>query len=163
MKTSEECGIEMDGFKYDHEYNSLMLCIVDRKKNSSGIGCGYFYLVTNGGSSHTAFRTRQELRTWLQMTGLKLAKRKNRCVELEGKYSHSLEMLNTKEFFNKYGKFEPYPILENGAYTIGFAERKASGVTLHIQNSNSDRWEMDYRQTQRRLQGMSQNQAKYSK
>ena len=45
----------------------------DQKKPP--VGCGYYYIVTHGAMSHTAFRTKKELKTWLRLVGLKIGKR----------------------------------------------------------------------------------------
>jgi len=114
--------------------------------NEKPVGCGYYYIVTNGAMSHTAFRTKIALKRWLNETGLKLGKKgwMGRSISLTGTYTRNCEMLNTKEFFNKYGHLEPFYALDNGRYSIGFIERKESGNVLHIQNVNTDRPELDY-------------------
>lgn len=116
-------------------------------KNENPVGCGYYYLVTNGAMSHTAFRTKLALKTWLNITGLKLAGRKswlNRSVKLSGTYTRNTVMMNAKEFYNTYGHLEPFYALDNGDYSIGFIERKETGNVLHIQNPNTDRPILDY-------------------
>lgn len=147
----------------NQEYKSLSLTIVDRDKNPQGVGCGYYYLILSGGSSHTAFRTKTGLKGWLKLTGLKIGKRTwHRSVQLLGGYSRSLEMHNSIDFFNRYGGLEPFPALDNGSYSIGFKENTANGVVLHIQNPNTDRMELDYKITEGMLNGKSYHQAKYT-
>jgi hypothetical protein len=121
----------------------FILHIADKSKPP--IGCGYYYIVTHGAYSHTAFRTKRALKVWLKQTGLKIGKRTyNRCVYLTGNYIRDNEMIDTKEFFNKYGHLEPFYALDNGDYSIGFIEHSPEGNTLHIQNPNTDRPILDY-------------------
>ena len=105
--------------------------------------------------SHTAFRTKLALKTWLNITGLKLEGRKgwlNRSVALSGTYTRNTEMLDTREFYNKYGHSEPFYALDNGNYSIGFIERREAGNILHIQNCNTDRPILDYFKTSEHLE-----------
>lgn len=167
MKKTDEYTPVMDGYKYAQTYTKLILVIVDRTRNPNGIGCGYYYLVQGSGASgHTAFRTKEALRTWLKSTGLKIGNRLvwGRSVWLDGQYTRSLEMLDTKDFFQRYAAHcEPVPVLDNGDYTIGFKEQTENGVILHVQNCNSDRWSLSHRETDNRLDGMNRIQAKYSR
>ena len=137
-----ETKIKITGYptKYAGNFN---LCFHDQKKEA--VGCGYYYTVTCGAMSHTAFRTKKALKVWLNQTGLKMSKRSwGRSVILTGSYVRNLEMMNTKKFYNTYGHLEPFYALDNGDYTIGFIERLDSGNVLHIQNPNMDRPILDY-------------------
>lgn len=124
-------------------YNKLTVTFADQTKPA--IGCGYFFIVHNGWTSHTAFRTKRALRTWMKECGLKLGKRiHSTCWEIKGQYSRNCEMISHDLFVNKYGKLTPFYALDNGDYTLGFIEPTISGNVLHVQNPNSDRKVYDY-------------------
>jgi len=122
-------------------------------QNLPAVGCGYYYIVSHGAFSHTAFRTKKALKTWLSQTGLKIGKRNNyRSVRLVGDYDRTLCMMNTKEFFNTYGHLEPFYALDNGSYSIGFIDRREDGNILLIQNPNTDRPILDYQKVRKHLE-----------
>lgn len=110
------------------------------------VGCGYYFIITKGAMSHTAFRTKKALNTWLSQTGLKIGKRRNgRSVNLLGDYQRKSVMMDTKTFYNTYGHLEQFYVLDNGNYTIGFIDRSGIENVLYLQNCNMDRPILDYR------------------
>jgi len=140
----------MGATSYAINNGSLYLYICDQSKPA--VGCGYFFLITTGAMSHTAFRTKKALKTWLKLTGLKIGRRSGRQIKLIGNYTRNLEMSNMAEFYAKYGKHEPFYALDNGQYSIGFCERKETGNILHIQNPNTDRPVLDYFKVMKHLE-----------
>ena len=129
------------------EYNNLYLFIQDSEKKP--IGCGYYYIVTCGAMSHTAFRTKKALKYWLKTTGLRIGRRGKwrGTINLKGSYQEGMEMLNTDEFFIKHAGKKPYYALCNGEYSIGFIEQTDEGNILYYQNPNTDRMILDYKKT----------------
>jgi hypothetical protein len=128
------------------EYSKLNLFIQDQTKKP--IGCGYYYIVTNGGTSHTAFRTNKALKYWLKITGLKIGKRSHwggGNVNLTGSYKQVVECLNNNEFFAKHAGKKTYYALCNGSYSIGFIDETPTGNVLYCQNPNTDRFILDYK------------------
>lgn len=121
--------------------------------NLPAVGCGYYYIVTKGCTSHTAFRTKKALKTWLNQTGLKIGHRTSyRSVSLVGEYTRTCMMMNQKEFLNSFGHLEPFYVLDNGSYSIGFIDRKPDGNVLYLQNVNTDRPVLDYQKIQSHLE-----------
>ncbi len=134
------------------EFNKLQLFIQDKDKEP--IGCGYYYIVTNGSGSHTAFRTKKALNVWLKNTAIKIGKRGywSGVVHLEGQYTSAMEMLNNDEFFAKHAGQKTYFALCNGAYSIGFIEETPNGNVLYHQNPNTDRFILDYNKVTQHLE-----------
>jgi hypothetical protein len=117
------------------------------------VGLGYHYLITNGGTSHTAFKTWNAFKYWLEITGLTFdeANKEQNFARINGSYSVESELLDNQEFFAKFGGIKPYYALCNGSYSIGFIETTESGNVLHVQNPNTDRFLLEHRQVQEHL------------
>lgn len=133
------------------EYNKLSLYIHD--KNKAPVGCGYYYVVTNASTSHTAFRTKEALKYWLKTTGLKIGKRHwGSAMFLTGSYTSVCEMLNNDEFIAKHAGKKTFYSLCNGSYSIGFIEETPTGNILYCQNPNTDRFIFDYFKVMKHLE-----------
>lgn len=134
------------------QYNKLSLFIQDKSKKP--IGCGYYYIVTNGATSHTAFRTKTALKYWLKITGIRIGKRQwcKGSVKLTGSYSSVTEMLNNDEFIAKHAGKKTFYSLFNGSYSIGFIEETPTGNILYCQNPNTDRFIFDYAKVTKHLE-----------
>ena len=114
-------------------------------KTEKPVGCGYYYVITCGAMSHTAFRTKRALKLWLQNTGSKIGRRSyGKTVSLLGTYYRNTVMMDNRKFYNTFGHLEPFYALDNGDFTVGFIERAETGNILHIQNPNTDRPILDY-------------------
>lgn len=119
------------------------LSIRDKDKPSD---MGYRYIVTQGGLSHTAFRTKRAFKIWLQYTGLQIGERfgNGNTIRLVGNYSTILEWLDHDDFVDKFGHLKSFIALENGDYVLGFIEPTVNGNLLHIQNTNCVRLPFNY-------------------
>lgn len=126
------------GFKY----SNLYVVVCDKKKPP--VGCGYYYLVrANGSMAHTAFRHKHELKRWMKDRGLKVGKRgwTGNTFDIVGSYFDGCEMLNTRDFFSKYGHLTPIRVLSNGDYCIGFTDNNGN---VYHQNVNTDRIKLEH-------------------
>lgn len=132
------------------EHPKLIMNIHDQKLPA--IGCGYYYTITTYCTAHTAFKTTEAMKLWLNQTGLKIGKRMwGRAVRLTGTYFTDMVMLNNARFFAEYGQLEAIRWLSNGDYIIGFLERRENGNIIHYQNPNTNRLVLDYRKAENAL------------
>lgn len=113
-------------------YSRLHAASLDRDMHERT--CGYWYTVTCGAMSHTAFATRAGLDQWLSERGLRLENDlpdgENGHSRIVGSYrecSHS----DPAEFAEIRPVIET-SVLSNGEYTLGLIDEDASGVrTIH--------------------------------
>lgn len=126
---------------------NLNVIIVNRKSEPEGRGCGYFYLVRQGGASHTAFRTKVGLKRFMCVRGLKVGKRNAVGFSIVGKYINHCEMISNDEFEAKYNHLPAIEKLDNGDFTKAFVEAGARGKIIHYLNCNSNRVVYDYFKT----------------
>jgi hypothetical protein len=105
------------------------------------IGCGYFYTVTNGATSHTAFRSMKALIDWLHLLNLELAtplpayRSENCSIEIKGEYFDVAHM-GYDEFFGLPAIAETRT-MSNGDYTLGRITADEDGIrTIHTLNPN---------------------------
>jgi hypothetical protein len=124
--------------------STYILTICDQ--NKPAIGCGYYYIVTKGAMSHTAFRTKRALKIWLKDSGLTLGKRTwtKTSIILNGEYRRQYSFLGHFEFIKEYGHLESMFVLDNGDWVIGFIEKTEEGRIWHLQNPNAQRVPFDY-------------------
>jgi hypothetical protein len=62
-------GADTKGIEFEREYFHLTVCTEEYHKQT----CNYWYIVTCGAMSHTAFTTEQQLQAWMDKKGLVLA------------------------------------------------------------------------------------------
>lgn len=114
--------------------------------------CGYWYVVSSGAMSHTAFANRDHLITWLEDRGLSMLGElsmagTSSCVAVEGHYilaSH----LSYDNFMSLDGK--RIRMLDNGEYTLGVITEDDEGVsTVHHLNCNLNRMVYDYAESRK--------------
>lgn len=123
---------------YTERYDRLHLCCLDA--DSRGAGRPYWYIVTNGTTAHTAFRTREALLLWLGQRGLSLSTplppdRTFGGGDIIGEYTRALVMCDAPDWLCVSG--EEYPEMDNGEYTL--AKWDAEAKTLSVVNCNC-RW-----------------------
>lgn len=135
---------------YGTKHTNLQVYIQSYKDEP--IGCGYYYIVTSGAASHTAFRTKIAFLNWLKQTGLKLDRRIGRTILLRGEYTRYSVMQDQHEFFKNFSQYTPFYALDNGDYTIGFYEETEQGNNLYIPNPNTNRPILNHRQVQKHLE-----------
>lgn len=109
--------------------------------------CGYWYLITTGAQSHTAFETERGLLRYLKERNLKLTQPLTpRGVpshqKLEGRYFRCT-MLDEEEF-SRLAEATPLThhtkVMDNGDYTLGLLVPDKDGVvTVHLLNPNCKR------------------------
>ncbi|MFE5290182.1 hypothetical protein ACFRAQ_34885 [Nocardia sp. NPDC056611] len=124
---------------YMQEYGSLSVCSLTPEQHERT--CGYWYTVTCGAMAHTAFRSVEELREWLDSHGLKLVNPlpEERGVHswgpIEGRYRSAMYMDIAQ--FMAVDPLLMIPQMSNGRYTLGKITEDEDGVrTVHYLNPN---------------------------
>ena len=118
-------------------HTKLWLCSLTPEQKART--CGYWYVVTDGASPHTAFQTRAALTRWLELCGLSLSA----ALPPEGEYS-SARLVGTyaKEVHLSYDEFWALnPIVEaralsNGEWTLARITEEGGIRTVHTLNPN---------------------------
>jgi hypothetical protein len=129
------------------ENKGLTVTIMGRGKKS---GCGYTYLIHSyGGTSHTAFRTKEGMRNYLLDTGLRIGKRRMHLYntwDLTGSYIENM-MWGEDEFtqMKASGNYRITTKLSNGSYTTALIEEREDGNVIHYLNPNCNREIHPYR------------------
>jgi hypothetical protein len=125
-------------------YSNLSLATLDKKGHDKT--CGYWYLVTEGARSYTAFPTRTGLMNWLQERGLLLTEELPEHGEASYQRiagSHTTMMHgDIQEFYDLDG--EPTRIVSNGDYTLAIITDDSGHKTVHYLNPNCERPKYDY-------------------
>ncbi len=124
-------------------YNDLMMI---RMPSYVLAGVGYRWLVRDT-FAHTAFRTKEGMRKFLQDTGLRIGKRTGgRGWWLVGSYSRNM-MLDEAEFerMKLSGKYRISDVMSNGDYTTALIEEREDGNIIHYLNPNCNREVLPYR------------------
>jgi len=117
--------------------NNLTVTQLDEEAHKKT--CGYWYLVTCGSSSHTAFRTLASLRRWLSERNLFLedeltGTKEIQSVWINGKYRQKSHMSETA-FAEVVGNESR--TMSNGDYVVAKLEVGDDGiVTVHTLNPN---------------------------
>jgi len=117
--------------------NNLTVTQLDEEAHKKT--CGYWYLVTCGSSSHTAFRTLASLRRWLSERNLFLedeltGTKEIQSVWINGKYRQKSHMSKTT-FAEVVGNESR--TMSNGEYVEAKLEVGDDGiVTVHTLNPN---------------------------
>ena len=126
-------------------HNKLdVICITPEQHEKT---CGYWYLVQQRSTSHTAFRTKEGLLNWLNERGLKLAdtlpanRGDYKVIKINGSYYDNMT-------------FEPLPDgveikqMDNADYTRATITEYEGLNVINFQNCNvKDRKVFDYFQT----------------
>ncbi len=125
-------------------FTDLFVCRLSRESRSRT--CGYWFVVTSGTTSHTAFRTRRGLDLWLSRLGLELTgpldKAGDQC-RIEGEYRRVYIPAETLDRMNG----EKIRTLHNGDYVDGMIVRCGGETTLYV--SHPGVLKHDYRESQR--------------
>lgn len=123
-------------------YTKLHACRLSRESHLKT--CGYWYVVTTGAMSHTAFRTRRGLDKWLGELGLSLADSAKLNepgtggTAIIGAYRREYTKLDRPAFEAMDGV--RVIVYENGSPALGIITNDDDGIrTLHVTNPNNDR------------------------
>jgi hypothetical protein len=122
---------------YIREYGGLRATSLDRKGHERT--CGYWYVVTNGATPHTAFRTRDEVDVWLYERGLSLAQSLPDAgtwatTEITGSYRTSMDRDAAR-----FGAIDPILVtkqMDNGVWTLAKVTEDDGVRTVHFMNVN---------------------------
>ena len=136
------------------EYNNLYVTALTPELHSKT--CNYWYVVTNGSMPHTAFRTEQGLKRWLDERGLKL----NNLLTPNGPYSSQKikgnycrkEHINVVDFVNLQHVLKT-KTLSNGNYVLAKITENQEGIrTVHNLNPNvKSRYVFDYFKSEKEM------------
>lgn len=121
------------------KYDGLEMIRMHKGQKSQ---CGYTWLVQTACFAHTAYRTKEGMRKFLDDTGLKIA-RAGWCSHsrnLTGCYYRNMMMDELKFAEMKAsGNYRITNTLSNGAYTTALIEERADGNIIHYLNPNCNR------------------------
>jgi len=124
------------GFAYTVLYGDLMAAHLDPEHHQRI--CGYWYTVTSGAMSHTAFAEREHLDRWLAERGLTLTGDISAEVSsawISGAYRRALHILPPAEFEHIPGLRTR--ALDNADYTLAIISTDPDGLcTEHVLNCN---------------------------
>lgn len=138
-------------------YGNLDVSTIDRAYHLKT--CGYWYIVTTGAMSHTAFRTAEGLKRWLAERNLKLERplveadgTKHDYQRIRGSYAKHMHMMEVEE----WAKFRPVitsRTLSNGDYVEAKITEDGQGVrTVHTLNPNvRNRITFDYSESNKMM------------
>jgi hypothetical protein len=136
---------------YIRTYANLRLCSLDQQHHE--MTCGYWYTVTDGAMSHTAFRRRESLVQWLALVGLKPTADipepgQISFQRLEGTYRTEAHLDDAAVFYTLDGARSR--TLSNGDYVDAIVTTDADLIrTVHTLNPNvRDRKVWDYRESE---------------
>ena len=103
--------------------------------------CGpYWYIITNGAMSYTAFRRRESFLNWLQERGLSLEhdlveQGKHDAQHITGEFEE-ISHMSYDEFFGLPNIVKETRVLSNGSYTLGIITEKDGIRQIHHLNPN---------------------------
>ena len=109
--------------------------------------CGYWYIVEDYHSPHTAFRTREALLRWLDDRNIKLTK------DLPAHGEHSYQHLDG-QYATRYvgglsdiqGRIEDnIMVLHNAEYTVGYVTHEDGFRVINVISRGNPRMVFDYR------------------
>ena len=116
--------------------------------------CGYWYLITQNATSHTAFATKKGFLRWLNERNLTLtapltAEGVPSSQKIEGGYFRST-WLDVKAFAlleQLTPECDKTKVMDNGYYTLGLLTRDVNGiVTVNLLNPNCERIVFPYKE-----------------
>ena len=135
---------------YSQSFNSLRWCSLDADQHAKT--CGYWYVITDGAMSHTAFRTRESFLSWASRLGLDV---ESDTVPQAGVFAHGkingtyrralhigAHAENSLEYVGGYDEFFALKgprirAMDNGDVTVGIITSDDDGFrTLHVLNPN---------------------------
>lgn len=131
-------------------FNSLRWCSLDADQHAKT--CRYWYVVTAGGMSHTAFRTRELFLSWAERLGLDVEAEAVPQVgvwatgKIGGTYRRALHRgksaENSWEYVGGYDEFFALKglrirVMDNSDVTVGIITSDADDFrTVHVLNPN---------------------------
>jgi hypothetical protein len=118
-------------------YDKLRITALDSRLHANT--CNYWYTVTNGGTAHTAFRTKASAVAWLNALGLTIdgelpTGATYASFEIKGEYRRE-RFMGTAEAFSDIDGI-PVPCLENGDFRQGKLDDKNGIRVLYSVNAN---------------------------
>ena len=118
------------------EQSPMYRMTICTKHSKRTIGCNYRYVITKGSTSHTAFRDKQELYRWLDITGMRLGKRTawKTGLILNGEYT-----TNCVYDLSSYMNGKACKWLSNGDYTKGYITKNKGLNCINYCNPNATR------------------------
>ncbi len=124
---------------YVETYSNFWLTCLDPEWHERT--CNYWYTVTSGALAHTAFRTAEELTTWLDERGLRLTdtlpkeRGTYKAIRVEGSYRKASYL--DVDSFNAIHPIREIAVLDNAQYTLGKVTEDEDGIrTVHYLNCN---------------------------
>lgn len=126
-------------------YSNLWLISITPEQHAKT--CGYWYLVQNDHSAHTAFKRRDALLRWLAERGLEMT------GELPAQGEHSTQKLKGQYETRMHGSYDEFyalqgrktRVMSNGEYTLGVITDDGTMKTVHSLNPNCrERPKFDY-------------------
>lgn len=138
---------------YAQTYDKLHLACITPEQHERT--CNYWYLVTNGATSHTAFTTAEALLLWLHERNLSIPRAVPEtrgtwdAMFIMGQYFTQSHM-NEDEFYALPATHETKTLC-NGRYTLARITEDDGIVTVHTLNPNvKTRPEYDYAECSKR-------------
>lgn len=126
---------------YITRYSNLFFACLDQESHERT--CGYWYTVTAGAVSCTAFRTLPEFFEWLTTYGLSLEVGPGwRSGEAEGGVIAGSFCRASHRDVDAFMAIEPIlwiPVLDNGRWTLGKVTEENGERTVHFINVNDRR------------------------
>ena len=121
------------------KYSNLELIIL--RENQRGLHGGYKYLIHCHCTAHTAFRTKNEVKTWLSERGLTVGKRFGWGISchINGSYIDNCMMISRKQFGSMFNGLKPIRQLSNGDYTTAYITTEYGIRVINYLNPNCDR------------------------
>ena len=112
--------------------------------------CGYWYLVQDSHTAHTAFRTREALLTWLADRNINLTQ------DLPAHGEHSFQYLEGQYGRRYVGSIsdiesrieDQVMVLDNAEYTVGYVTEEEGLRVVNIITRGNHRTVFDYRLAQ---------------
>lgn len=123
---------------YVQVYSAFWLTCLDPEWHERT--CGYWYTVTSGAQSHTAFATAEELMQWLNERGLRLTDSlpeecgTYKAIRVEGTYKRASYM--DVETFEAIVPLLTVAEMSNAQYTLGKVTEEQGVRTVHYLNPN---------------------------
>jgi len=117
------------------EFANLRVCHLNEERQKL---IGYKFTVTEGATSHTAFRYRSSLLRWLDQRGLDLTEdlEEGECQKIVGKYKSHMH-LSYADFYQHFDSAHHTKLLSNGKWTLGLITTDDDGIkTVHHLNPN---------------------------
>lgn len=127
------------------KFESLTLISLTREQHEKT--CGYWYLVQELCSSHTAFRTAAALFRWLEDRGLEMTKElpahgEHSYQEIKGSYGK--RYLGDRLSISESAVEDMLMVLDNAEYTIGYVTHEDGICVVNIVSRGNPRVTFDY-------------------